>query len=313
MAWAGLAGDVVDVVVPFVSGVGEATKAVGAVADAADAIDDVYDAAKAIDRADDAIDLVDDASDATKAINNLDLDGSYIGGYCFIAGTLVLTEDGNRVIEEVEVGDYVWAADPKTGELARKQVVQLFRNQAEELTHVFVQGEEIICTPGHPFYSPQYGWIDACELETGDILVLPDGNYVLVEYTYTEQLNEPVAIYNFEVQDFHTYFVGNCSILVHNRNCSKNPDASATIPKEKTEIHHIVEQCQEKKSGFSREMIQADSNKVELPYSVHRKISGYYSSKQDFTGGLRVRDWLSGQSFEQQTIFGWKVIKQMLK
>ncbi len=54
MAWAGLAGDVVDVVVPFVSGVGEATKAVGAVADAANAIDDVYDAAKAADNAIDA-------------------------------------------------------------------------------------------------------------------------------------------------------------------------------------------------------------------------------------------------------------------
>ena len=54
MAWAGLVGDVVDVVVPFVSGVGEATKAVGAVADAANAIDDVYDAAKAADNAIDA-------------------------------------------------------------------------------------------------------------------------------------------------------------------------------------------------------------------------------------------------------------------
>ena len=49
--------------------------------------------------------------------------------------------------------------------------------------------------------------------------MLPDGNYVLVEYTYTEQLNEPVAIYNFEVQDFHTYFVGESSVLVHNKNC----------------------------------------------------------------------------------------------
>lgn len=49
--------------------------------------------------------------------------------------------------------------------------------------------------------------------------MLPSGDYVLVAYTYTEQLDEPVAIYNFEVQDFHTYFVGESGILVHNRNC----------------------------------------------------------------------------------------------
>ena len=219
LAWAGLVGDIVDVAVPFVAGVGEATKAIGAVADAADAIDDAYDATKTIKRADNIIGYTGSASDARRAVKDLDLDGGCTGGYCFVAGTLVLTGEGNQVIEDVEIGDYVWAANPETGELELKQVIQLFRNEAEELTHVFVRGEEIVCTPGHPFYSPQYGWVDACELETGDILVLPGGDYVFVERTYTEQLEEPVAIYNFEVQDFHTYFVGKCNVLVHNKNC----------------------------------------------------------------------------------------------
>ena len=47
-AWAGLVGDVVDLV-PFVTGVGELTKAAGAVADVADVIDDVHDTARALD------------------------------------------------------------------------------------------------------------------------------------------------------------------------------------------------------------------------------------------------------------------------
>lgn len=55
-AWIGLVGDVVDVVVPFVSGVGETTKAVGAVADVADVMDDVHDAAKTLDNVDDVLD-----------------------------------------------------------------------------------------------------------------------------------------------------------------------------------------------------------------------------------------------------------------
>lgn len=54
-AWAGLVGDVVDLV-PFVTGVGELTKAAGAVADIADVIDDVHDTARALDNIEDAVD-----------------------------------------------------------------------------------------------------------------------------------------------------------------------------------------------------------------------------------------------------------------
>ena len=84
---------------------------------------------------------------------------------------------------------------------------------------------------------------------------------------------------------------------------------SGTNSAGRTEVHHVVEQCQANKSGFSQSQIQADSNKIELPYDTHRAISGYYSSKQYFTNGMRVRDWLAGQSFEFQTQFGWNVIE----
>ena len=73
---------------------------------------------------------------------------------------------------------------------------------------------------------------------------------------------------------------------------------------EKTEVHHIVERCQVNKSGFSKNQIETESNKISLPYDVHRKLSGFYSSKPQEYGGLRVRDWLAGQSFEYQTQFG---------
>lgn len=32
-----------------------------------------------------------------------------------------------------------------------------------------------------------------------------------------EPLDEPASVYNFEVDDFHTYFAGENSVLVHNR------------------------------------------------------------------------------------------------
>ena len=34
---------------------------------------------------------------------------------CFTAGTTVETEEGSVPIEDVEVGDWVWAADPDSG------------------------------------------------------------------------------------------------------------------------------------------------------------------------------------------------------
>ena len=135
---------------------------------------------------------------------------------CFVAGTLVATSKGNVSIEQINVGDLVWATDPITGETALKPVVQTFVNQTDELVHVTVNGETITCTNEHPFYSPVKGWIAACQLRAGDVLVMLNGDYVVVEQVQYELLESPVTVYNFEVADFHTYYVGNHMVLVHN-------------------------------------------------------------------------------------------------
>ena len=54
-AWAGLAGDVVDLI-PFVTGVGEATRAVKTVDKIVDVVDTTHDIAKTADRVDDVVD-----------------------------------------------------------------------------------------------------------------------------------------------------------------------------------------------------------------------------------------------------------------
>ena len=135
---------------------------------------------------------------------------------CFVEGTLVLTEDGEKPIEEIRPGDRVFASDPGTGESGYKEVVQTFENKTEELVHIHVNGDEVVSTPNHPFYVPQKGWTSAVDLKAGDILVLSNGEYVIVEKVQHEILEAPVKVYNFEVQDFHTYYVGKNSILVHN-------------------------------------------------------------------------------------------------
>ena len=139
------------------------------------------------------------------------------GNICFVAGTLVLTATGHVGIENIVSGDFVWAHNPETGETELKQVVQTFVNETNELVHIYTGKDEIICTNEHPFYSPVKGWTAASKLRAGDILVTVNGEYVVVEKVQHEILESPVKVYNFEVEGFHTYYVGSDDgVLVHN-------------------------------------------------------------------------------------------------
>ena len=79
-----------------------------------------------------------------------------------------------------------------------------------------INGEEIITTETHPFYVKNQGFIKAGELIVGDELLDVNGNVLLVENFDVELTDEPVKVYNFEVEDFHTYHVGRLGVLVHN-------------------------------------------------------------------------------------------------
>ena len=76
--------------------------------------------------------------------------------------------------------------------------------------------------------------------------------------------------------------------------------------------HHVVEQTIN--SGkFAPELLHNPANLLKLPHgkgSIHAKISGYYSSKPAWTGGLTVRQWVSQKSSSEQFEFGIKTIKQ---
>ena len=141
--------------------------------------------------------------------------GAISSPYCFVAGTTVLAATGAVAIETIQKGDQVWAWDEENGDVALKEVVETYVNETDELVHVFVNGEEIITTPAHPFYSPVKGWTDAAHLRAGDILVLVNGEYVVVEKVQHEILEEPITVYNFQVEDYHTYYVAS-GVLVHN-------------------------------------------------------------------------------------------------
>jgi RHS repeat-associated protein len=75
--------------------------------------------------------------------------------------------------------------------------------------------------------------------------------------------------------------------------------------------HHIVEQRAANVEKFGAEAIHNTENVVNVTREVNQKIANYYSSKDIFTGGKTVRDWLGAQSLEQQREFGLKVLKRI--
>ena len=175
-------------------------------------------------------------------------------------GTLVATKSGLVPIEDIQPGDLVWATDEETGETALKEVVQTFRNETEEWVHVKVNGEEITCTPMHPFYSPVKGWTSAVDLRAGDVLVMLNGEYVVVEQVQHELIESPEITYNFEVDGFHTYYVGNTGVLVHN-DCK--PKSPAKVNKKYIESNDIDAHA------FKREAGKISSNQISK-YDIYK-------------------------------------------
>ena len=115
--------------------------------------------------------------------------------------------------------------------MALKEVVETYINETDELVHIYVNGEKITTTPSHPFYSPVKGWTDATRLRAGDILVLVNGEYVVVEKVQHELLECPITVYNFQVEDYHTYYVSDAGVLVHNSCATKRGHARQAAAK----------------------------------------------------------------------------------
>ena len=216
------------------------------------------------------------------------------GNVCFVAGTMIAAATGQIAIEIIEVGDYVWALDTETGEKALKPVVNVFVNEASELVHVFTANDEIICTNEHPFYSPVKGWVSACQLRAGDILVLLNGEYIIVEWVQHEILESPVKVYNFEVEDFHTYFVGDDGILVHN-DCGEKQTSLSQMQKqiERNQApNSIVRIDNPKIDGQSPHIHFKDGTALNMDGTVHDAMNG----KHILTN--KERNWLFSNGWE---------------
>jgi len=82
------------------------------------------------------------------------------------------------------------------------------------------------------------------------------------------------------------------------------------------EWHHIVEQCQIKLSSLCPTWVHNTFNVIQLPKSVHQKVSEFYSKPQIIrglinTGSMTVREYMSFMSFSEQYYLGIRILRYL--
>lgn len=170
---------------------------------------------------------------------------------CFVAGTRILTLNGEVPIEAIHAGDTVLSADLRSGELAAGTVLKTFRSEAVGLRRVRLSnGLELRVTEEHPFFDPESGaFRPVRELSAGDRVgrlsrsagvspsaphlpglrrPSPSGTFApppavglldaLTILAIEGLPSEGVSVFNFQVGGHENYFAE--GILVHNKPCA---------------------------------------------------------------------------------------------
>lgn len=213
---------------------------------------------------------------------------------CFIAGTVIVTETGFARIEDVKPGDIVLSTNTDTMETGCKKVLEKYVRKTRELVHIIVGGKEIVSTPDHPYYVEGRGFVNACQLCIGSPLLDADGKILEVEQIYKEQLgkNEEVKVYNFQVEDWHTYHVGEMEVLVHNAEYETSYGKSSLIELKNTDnfmdstIEHIFEGNvrRGKAGGYHYECIKDTAGNIVNGTEVLINDLGVYKAQVEVNG-----------------------------
>ena len=215
---------------------------------------------------------------------------AFTGGYkskakCFVAGTLVLTANGVVAIEMIKVGDLVYAAHEETLEYGIRPVVETYVRETDKLVHITVNGEEIVSTFDHPYYIKGKGFVNASDLCIGYELIDNNGNNLVVEQIFCEKLNdEKVKVYNFQVEEYHTYCVGYQKVLVHNATYSQTSLDTLENTENFTEqsLRHIFEgeiNIRGKAVGYHYEGIENSAGGVVEGTRTTPRVNGVYEGQ----------------------------------
>ena len=149
-----------------------------------------------------------------------------VSSSCFPAGTKVTTPSGEKAIETLAVGDAVLAFDAD-GRLHEGRISQTFRhNSPETLIHIRAGGLFLTATDNHWILVHGRGFIEAGDVEMGDVVFHADGTPLLVTVIQRERFDR-IRTFNLEVEPHHTFIAG--GVRVHNGGGGGKGSSSSTI------------------------------------------------------------------------------------
>jgi RHS repeat-associated protein len=140
---------------------------------------------------------------------------------CFVAGTLVLTPDGHKPIEEIQVGDEVIGFDSTDNSTAPAIVVHTMSHVVSSVLQLEFENAVLRATAEHPFWVAGRGWVEADKLATGDECLLISGATDTLRAVTV--VRGEFTVYNLSVDSVETYFVTDQAILVHNKGYRQRP------------------------------------------------------------------------------------------
>jgi hypothetical protein len=149
-----------------------------------------------------------------------DSDDSWSDSYCVAAGTLVSTPTGERAIEDLAIGDLVYALDPHTGERVAT-AINFVRSKTRRCLDFQIEGGATLrCTHDHPVYSPDHhSYANAGHWRSGELthmLVVTDEGLERRRVAHVEQAPEDCVVFDIGVEHELHNFLAN-RVLVHNK------------------------------------------------------------------------------------------------
>ena len=121
-------------------------------------------------------------------------------GCSFSADTIVATQDGDKLISDVEVGDLVMGYSEVAGAVSVMHVTATHNELHESTLDVTIDGEVVHTTDEHPFFVLKDGegeWVKVKDLQVGDVIFNTMGKDGIVEAV--EIVDEPQVMYNLSI------------------------------------------------------------------------------------------------------------------
>lgn len=128
-----------------------------------------------------------------------------------------MADGTSKPISQIQVGDYVLATDPETGETGARRVIATLPH-TDQLLALKTSAGDIITTEDHKYWNAtDQRWQESQHFDEGDRLLTADGDRVTVEGLDWSTVHTDAA-YDLTIDEIHTFYVsaGDEDVLVHN-------------------------------------------------------------------------------------------------